>query len=445
MIQDLIIRIINLKVRRAFPYTNYRGVPISDVSKLFIFWITLKQPPIIRLLLTRKGSGNKKDVINKCINRTLFKLKFWPANIVLGLYDWLHWIINFVRTPTKKIDVDILICVSLQKHKLYIEDIANALKRNGKKVEFFNWPNAKSDKHSLPYMSSMPRFWTKAYLTARLSCTFIDYVYNSLKTTNPKKVLVIEGDSYEQHIFGLLKRQFDYDCICLQWGYEPRSSLRMGYRNMPYDSLLVWGSFFEKSFRLHNNNLCIKTVGHPTLMQHKKRQNGKALLFALQRPMVPFVTENDIDTLIELAIESANHFPNQKIIVRNHPNFDIPEKHITNLESIPNIHIHRFHEFSINESLDNAKICISISSTMGFEAIYHGVYPLFVQCNNIPLLLHNDMISIGTGKHITKKINFIETLMQLNSKNIIAPNPEQFFSGNKETAQKKIIKELLLN
>jgi hypothetical protein len=445
MIQEKITDNVNQGVRKVYGNTTYKQVPIAEVTRIFVFWIALKQKSIKALFLSQQQNDNTDEVITKSINNILFKLRFVPVNFILGFWDFIKWIIAKKRIKQSPKEADILICVNHKKHKSFIREIALKLEQEGQRVVYFHWPLAKDSKYDLPISTSLPKFWTKPYLRARLCCSFIDYAHATLKDLKPKKVIVVEGDSYEHHIFGLLKRGFSFQCICLQWGYEPRSALRIGYRNMPYDKFLVWGDFFRNTFRNHNQNIEIKSVGHPQLQLHAqpKEVSGEHLLFALQRPMVPYVTKEDISELIHLAIRTAQRFPNRRIIVRNHPNYDIPNEHLQALNETSNIDIHKYENHTINQSLQNARYCISISSTLGFEAMYHGVFPLFITCNQIPLLLHSDMRQFNDGMHVIEKNELIKTLEQNESKVLTLPDKALFFKHSKEEATVEIAGEIL--
>ncbi len=444
MILEKIIEITNRRVRDVYGNTTYKQIPIAEVTRIFVFWIALKQKPIKSLFSSAQHNITDKNTITKSIDKTLLMLRLVPVNAFLGLWDFIKW--AFQKTTRKTIinEADILICVNHRKHKLFTNDIVKQLEDSGKSVVFFHWPLARENKYDLPLMTSMPKFWTKSYMRARLCCSFIDYVHATLHVVKPKKVIVVEGDSYEHHIFGLFKQAFNYQCICIQWGYEPRSALRMGYRNMPYDKLLVWGDFFRNTFQKHNKNIDITSVGHPKLeIKTKREAKGDALLFALQRPMAPYVTKEDINDLILLAIQTANRFPKKHIIVRNHPNYGIPKQHIHALNNTSNIVIHRYNEYSINQSLEKAKFCISISSTLGFEAIYHGVIPLFIKCNQIPLLLQKDMSRFNNGMHIIDRSALIDFLESKKSTELTIPDSTLFFKHNKDAATKEIAQQIL--
>ncbi len=443
MLLEKVIDSVEHRVCNAYGKSTYKEICIADVTRIFVFWIALKQGQIKSLFLSEDQDKNEDKIIAKNIDKTLFKLRFIPLNAILGFWDFLKWIAKKVTQTTNVEQADVLICVNHQKHKSYTNDIAKQLEANGKKVVYFHWPMAKEAKQDLPLTTSMPKFWTKTYLRARLCCSFIDYVQATLIAVKPKKVIVVEGDSYEHHIFGLLKDTFGYQCVCLQWGYEPRSALRIGYRKMPYNALLVWGDFFRNTFQEFNKDVLIKSVGHPKLDTTKSGTKGDALLFALQRPMEPYVTEEDIDDLIKLAINTAECFPHKRIIVRSHPNYEIPIRHFDALNDKTNITIHRYNECAINQSLSNAEFCISISSTLGFEAIYHGVNPLFIKCNRIPLLLQKDMSRFNDGKHLIEKHALIEFLESKESSGLRLPDSTLFFKQSKEAATSEIVQYLL--
>lgn len=391
---EKLVQLTKSTVEKWYGGLTYKGIEISKIAQIFTFWILLKKTSTTQYLIQPSEKNIKRS--KRQILKTLFTLSIFPVNLFLGLKEFFQWLLTSSEKNTIK-NADILICISHKKQIPYTQSIANALKSNGYTVEFFYWPSVETSNAYYKIDKGMPKFWTRAYLFSGLTCKFIDYAYQTLKHLKPQTVIVIEGDSHEQHIFGRFKYVFNYSCICLQWAYEPRSVLRIGYRDMPYDAFLSWGEFFTKAYREKNETLTFFNVGHHMLEKKtQKPQNSKAILFAVQRPVEPFISANDIDAFIKYAYEIADTFPNEAFILRSHPGYPIDDA--TKEKSPKNVEWHG--QNSLNDSLIAASICVTISSSVGLEALPYGVYPLFVKFNQLPLLLYDDLKKQGLSKHV---------------------------------------------
>lgn len=391
---EKLVQLTKSTVEKWYGGLTYKGVEISKIAQIFTFWILLKKPSTTQSLIEPSKKNIKQS--KRQILKTLFALSIFPVNFFVGLKDYFQWLLTYSEKNTIK-NADILICISHKKQIPYTQSIANALKSNGYTVEFFYWPTVERPKAYSKTKKGMPNFWTRAYLFSGLTCKFIDYAYHTLKHVKPQTVIVIEGDSHEQHIFGRLKHVFNYQCICLQWAYEPRSVLRIGYRDMPYDAFLSWGGFFTKAYREKNQTLTFLNVGHHMLEKNPQiPKSSKAILFAVQRPVEPFISAKDIDAFIEYAYKIADAFPNEAFILRSHPGYPIGD---ATKEKCPN-NIEWHGQNSLHDSLTAASICITISSSVGLEALPYGAYPLFVKFNQLPLLIYDDLKKQGLSKHV---------------------------------------------
>ena len=122
--------------------------------------------------------------------------------------------------------------------------------------------------------------------------------------------------------------------------------------------------------------------------------------------------------LIEKCIASWKyHMPDYKIIVRSHPDFEITKNVKEKYQLIQNIIWHDYKNFSLNDSFDQAKYCVSISSTVTLESVANGCYPVYLKINNLPLQIHQ-LLNNSEFEHVFETENFVQGIQHLETQNL---------------------------
>lgn len=320
----------------------------------------------------------------------------------------------------QKSEADFFVFITNKKFFSFIKPIQTALEQNGKKVEFLLLDKMDADgnhKIHLP-QTPFPDFWKKDYFKYYKLIALVNRVNSFLPLLKNKKLILIEGDLEAQHIFGLLGKENNFETYCLQWGFLGKTVTKPGWRNMPYDKLLVWGDFFAANFKTHNPDLEIISCGHPGLKENPTSEKGKTILFAVQKEFGEHITKQDVLDFIHFAAKIANEMPDHKIIVRSHPDFEIPETIKQKYQSAQNIIWHDYKNFSLNQSFDNAKYCVSISSTVSLESIAYGCYPVYLKVNNLPLQIHGLLSQNPKYQHVFDTQNFVAGIQHLETQNL---------------------------
>ena len=364
--------------------------------------------------------------------------------LLIGLAGILKWLIQLVRKPVNE-SAQLIISVENNKYIKYTTELVAALRAKGVDVKYYIWDDAGASSNPvgrLPEVRSQPLWWTKVYWKAALACWFIDAARGAIKHYRPKKILVIEGDSYQHHIFGHYGMQGELQCYCLQWGYVGTSVPKIGWRNMPYTKFLVWGSFFRDRFEVHNKETDIIEVGHPTLT-NTEEPTSKVILFAVQSEMLPFITNDHISKFVHLAIKTASEIPNITVRIRTHPNHPIEDKEAYDAHNI--IEWHSFQTHSLEESLIDAAVCVTISSTLAFEGAFYETVPIFLKIDlSRTLQVHRDAENApnntdfytATPDNLTQ---VIQKAMQINSENI----SDALFTSTSNESIQNIINEIM--
>jgi hypothetical protein len=233
--------------------------------------------------------------------------------------------------------------------------------------------------------------------------------------------------------------------VCIQWGFFAKTVTQAGWRNMPFDRFITWGTFYTNQFKMYNT-LDVKEIGHPTLKEEQASSKEQVVLFAVQKVMDKHITAQDIFSFINYAIDIAKKHTTFKIVIRSHPDFKIPLSYKEEHKNLENLVWHDYQDFSLQKSLEIAKYCVSISSTVSLESLVFGCYPLFITANNLPLQLHTIFDTSSGFTHVVDYSNFEEVLVALEQKevqNYLSGLKKEFYSSLGNEAIEKIAIEIL--
>ena len=350
---------------------------------------------------------------------------------------------------SKKSGADYFVFITNKKFFSFINPIKHALEDDGKKVEFLLWEFKNLDKSGykkvhLP-ITNFPSFWKKSYSQYHEFTTLIDRAQGFIPLLKNKKLIVIEGDLESHHILGLLGKKNQFDTYCLQWGFFGKTVPKAGWREMPFDKFLVWGDFFANSFRKYNPKLSIVSCGHPSLKENGIATKENVILFAVQKQFGEHITKEDVFHFIHFAAQISTQMTDFKIIIRSHPDFEIPESIKVNYKSNENIIWHDYKNFSLNYSFEKAKYCVSISSTVSLEAIAYGCYPIYLKINDLPLQIHQLLIENSEHKHVFDFESFVDGIYELeksNFKNYMSDFKNKLYKNLGTAAISAIVSEL---
>jgi hypothetical protein len=266
--------------------------------------------------------------------------------------------------------------------------------------------------YALPSLA-FPRVWQRDYSRFRNYSLLVDRVLGYQLQSQTKKVILVEGCVLAEHIVALVSRKLQIPNVCLQWGFFAKTVTQAGWRTMPFDQFLVWGAFYQKAFSAYSPQLSCVPVGHPTLSFADNLTKKKSVLFGVQKVMGDHITEADIYRFLDFAVQFAQNHPDFEVIIRSHPDFNIPENYLTNPSNPSNLVWHNYRAFTLSQSFENAKYCVSISSTLSTESIAHGCYPLFLRASETPLQVYDLLATSNDFTHVFDFSNFDAGIMHL--------------------------------
>ncbi|WP_264522048.1 hypothetical protein [Flavobacterium sp. N1994] len=347
-----------------------------------------------------------------------FLAKKNSQKIVVIIKDVFRYLNHQLFHKSKQSKADFFVLITNKKFFSYIKPIQDVLEQKGQKVAFLLWDKNDSNQNTHLPKTAFPAFWKKGYLEYHSFTSLIDRANGFLPLLKNKKGILIEGDLEAHHILGLLGKEHQFETYCLQWGFFGKTATKPGWRDMPYDKLLVWGDFFAENFKVYNPKLNIVSCGHPSLQKNVISDKGNVILFAVQKQFGEHITKQDVIDFIHFAVKTATQMPKYKIIVRSHPDFEIPESIKQVYQSIGNVIWHDYKNFSLSQSLNQAKYCVSISSTVSLESIAFGCYPVYLKINDLPLQIHQLLAQHSEYQHVFDAENFVSGIQHLEKQNL---------------------------
>ncbi|MGV3697907.1 hypothetical protein [Flavobacterium sp.] len=375
-----------------------------------------------------------------------FKKK--KSRLKLAFSDISRYLYHKLFHKVQKSDADYLIFITNKKFFSFVKPVKEALEQKNKKVEFLVWDKNdalhNAGKVHLP-ITRFPSVMNKWYPRYHDFTSLIDRAHGFLPLLQNKKLILIEGDLESHHILGHLAKKHQFKTYCLQWGFFVKTVTKPGWRNMPFDKFLVWGDFFKDKFEPYNSKLDIVACGHPSLKETIVTEKGKAILFAVQKESGEHITKEEVLDFIHFGAKIALQLTDYKIIIRSHPDFDIPENIRQEYRSVSNIIWHDYKNVSLNQSFEEAKYCVSISSTVSLESIAFGCYPLYLKVNSIPLQIHQMLSGYSQHRHVFDAGNFLEGIQYLETqdlKNYLSDFRDKLYTTLGSPAVKRIVSEL---
>lgn len=395
---------------------TYKGIDVIPMVIRFYLNTIVNSKALIRQM-EKVSDGKEMGKLTEQYFEAFFKPK--GNKLKLAAQDISRYFYHKIFYKTEKSDADFLVFVTNKKFFSFVKPIKETLESQGKKVEFLLWDKIDSEGTNATHLpkTEFPSF-DKNYFQYHGFTTLIDRARGFLPLLKNKKLILIEGDLEAQHILGLLGKDNNFKTYCMQWGFFGKTVTKPGWRNMPYDKLLVWGDFFAENFKAFNPGMEVVSCGHPSLKENTITEKGKVILFAVQKEFGEHITKQDVVDFIHFAARIAKEMPDYKIIVRSHPDFAIPENIRQEYQSVENIIWHDYQNFSLNQSFDDAKYCVSISSTVSLESIAYGCYPVYLKINNLPLQIHQLLVNNPPHLHVFDAGNFVSGIQQLETQNL---------------------------
>jgi hypothetical protein len=257
---------------------------------------------------------------------------------------------------------------------------------------------------------------------------------NYLSEIKPKAIISVEGDSLEHSVMAYISKN-KYKTYCFQWGsFVKKNDIKNGFKYMYQDKKFVWGPYYKKKFQEINSDTNFIVAGN-SLIKENYNSKKKDIVFLLN-PNTPYIDDKTNKDFLHL-VKWSKKFKDKNVIIRFHPSDNEIKinRYKLNLKRY-NYLYHEHKYYSLEDSLINACVVISIRSSALIEATRSGVIPIILNdsepdleeffddikkiglCSNNIKTIKKCMDSILLEKNDKLKINFQKKIKNIGKKYI---------------------------
>jgi hypothetical protein len=212
---------------------------------------------------------------------------------------------------------------------------------------------------------------------------------------------VVEGMSPTDELANRAAAVLGIPCVCLQQGWSP--FVHVGFRNMSFAAMAVWGEGFAALLRPGNPDQRFVAVGSFALASEVGFGREELAAAVGNRPAVAFFLQPDSPVITpvhqaafhELVTRTAVRLPGSAILVREHPASPLPTAEREALVAI-GAQMVKPERFALRAILETAQVAVSIYSTSLIEAVAMGAVPLVFNPTSMPRY-EPDLESLGAG------------------------------------------------
>ena len=276
-----------------------------------------------------------------------------------------------------------------------------------------------------------------------------DMVLERLSALRPRVVVVIEGNAPLDEITNRAARSLGIPSVCLQQGWSP--VIHPGFRNMSYSRMLLWGEGFEELLAPFNPEQRFDISGNPAFAQRPDAgpepplEPGQAGAAFFMQSESQLIGAAHLSQFLELIATAARRFPDQSLLVREHPAWPLSTAQARDLEKLPNVRLVSPASYSLTEVLRASRLAVSIYSTSLIEAAALGTPPLVFNPTSLPRYIP-DVEELGIGVEADRPEAALEQLDRLMHdeahRSSLKPGMDRFrqrfFAGADDEAPRRI-------
>lgn|GEM_PF-2140140 len=186
--------------------------------------------------------------------------------------------------------------------------------------------------------------------------------------------VLVEGNTMRDTLLSLVSRAQEGSTTCLQYGWA--FNVHLGFQRMEHSTYLSWADLFSDALQPYNPNTTFINAGHPALEASSNTQKIKRSVSVIMQAPVGWISQKSFDLFVEEACHLATQ--NWQVLVREHPAWPLSDSTIEQLVNCGCTMVNN-QEVSLDEQLAQTEYCMTIFSSVGFEASVKNNYALFAQ------------------------------------------------------------------
>jgi len=222
----------------------------------------------------------------------------------------------------------------------------------------------------------------------------------SLRAVNAGAVVFAEGTSVQDTVLAMAAKQLGVPTLRIQSGRA--GVLHSAYRNMPFDTMLVWGQGMAERLKQYTPDANYVLTGNPDIQPaagaHEQSVKsmfaaGSQLLTVFTQPINPYLSSTDYDLMIQLVDQLLEQNQSLCVLVRKHP-----VDSCLGFEQIAPKH--------------KSRLKISLSKDLDLQAVIHA--------SDLVLGFYSTTLSESAAYGVPA------VLMQLRAEHVVFPYPERY-------------------
>lgn len=193
-----------------------------------------------------------------------------------------------------------------------------------------------------------------------------------MRCLSPQCVICLEGCHYQEQLLSVIAEGYHIPSIGIQQGWP--SMMRTGFRHLPFKYYFTWGKNFNLCWQRDNPLPEFIEMGYMYEIECKSEMPPcDCIAFFLQGPLF-LSDETYMNELINLIKEQAKSFPKLIFLVREHPEYKLPDPVLDDFAQLINVEI--VSAVPLNEVLNRSRVVVSHFSSTIMECLVYGAVPL---------------------------------------------------------------------
>lgn len=253
----------------------------------------------------------------------------------------------------------------------------------------------------------------------------------------PCGVICLEGCHFQEQLLAVIAESHDVPSYGIQQGWP--SMMRTGFRRLPFRYFFTWGERFCSLWAKYNPFPKFIPIGYMYEVANKVKGEKQCVSFFLQSPC--YLSDlNYFNTMLQLILSSASAFPDVTFLVREHPEYRLPQSAMEKWKELNNVEV--VSDCRLQDVYARTKIIVSHFSSSLMEGILHRCIPLvFDLTTNSRYYPDIEKEDLGRIAKSTKEFqDCLKELLTEKKWKISCDKKYEWFTSTSDITQNNIIK-----
>ncbi|WP_294534948.1 hypothetical protein [uncultured Bacteroides sp.] len=192
-----------------------------------------------------------------------------------------------------------------------------------------------------------------------------------LQILHPSAILCLEGSRWQEQLLAVVASNRGTPSCCMQQGWP--STVQAGFRDMPFRYYFTWGEFFSALWKASNPFTRFIPCGYLYDTTRFRQTSRDSVVFFL--PSACSILDTDLfSRLLKMITKVAHSYPNIKISVCEHPDYQLKDVVKNHWADMPNIQI--VTNIPLPEVYARARVVVSCYASALIECLLYACVPV---------------------------------------------------------------------